>query len=79
MQQNGTQRPGGYRARFVATYRRLVDRWAATRLESAKHARDRGPDFDSEITLRRKLIKTLGQGGWLGVRDGIRNWLVTAA
>ena len=30
-------------------------------------------------TLRCKSLKTQGKIVWLGVRDGLRNWLITAA
>ena len=32
-----------------------------------------------KITLRCNLLKTKGDSVWLGVRDGIRNWLQAAA
>jgi hypothetical protein len=32
-----------------------------------------------EITLRCNLLKTQEKFAWLGVRDGIRNWMATAA
>jgi hypothetical protein len=34
--------------------------------------------FDSEITAL-EMLENKGNFLWLGVRDGIRNWLVTAA
>jgi hypothetical protein len=36
-------------------------------------------EFYSEITLVLQVIENTGEISWLGVRDGIRNWLVTAA
>ena len=32
-----------------------------------------------KITLSCELLKTQEDLAWLGVRDGIRNWLLTAA
>ena len=36
-------------------------------------------EFDSEITERRELLGTQAKFLRLGVRDGIRNWLLTAS
>jgi hypothetical protein len=46
-----------------------INRSEATSSESSK----------VKITLPCKLLKTQGDFAWLGVRDGIRNWLLTAA
>jgi len=36
-------------------------------------------EFDSEITLCCKVLKTRGIFAWLGIWDDFRNFLVTAA
>jgi hypothetical protein len=51
----------------------------------APHGQDRGrtkrvtvPSSRAEITFVSQLTEHKGDFVWLGVRDGIRNWLVTA-
>jgi hypothetical protein len=36
-------------------------------------------EFDTDNHPTRQLLKTQDKIAWLGVRDGMRNWLITAA
>jgi hypothetical protein len=38
-----------------------------------------GEEFESQITLRWKALKTQGKIAWPAVRDDFRNWLIRAA
>jgi hypothetical protein len=46
---------------------------------AGRDLRDLIPSSIVKITLSCNLMKTQGEISWLGVRDGIRNYLITAA
>ena len=39
----------------------------------------KAPEFDTENHPTLQVVEKTGKIAWLGVRDGIRNWLLTAA
>ena len=60
----------------IIDYGRLTERYGLDVFGVGEHHwhldRDGTPKFDSEITLRCKLLKTQGEISWLGGRDSCR-------